>query len=178
VTTLTMTAAGCSVVTSPLLSAPLLRSARYGQTTARNGATLITSRSGNGLLPPSLAARLQSSMGACIRQQSSLMRRRLRFGSVGKKGLGRTSSARCTPPALTSLRSMLRAFGTEKSLRYNDIIRWTASQVGGNVTVLDAYAVTYNSPSIDGQHYYQAPNADLAQVTLNLLAAMHRGGLC
>jgi len=43
-----------------------------------------------------------------------------------------------------------------------------------DATVLDAYAVTFNTPSIDGQHYWKATNVDLAQVLLNLLAAMRR----
>lgn len=40
----------------------------------------------------------------------------------------------------------------------------------------DAYTPTKNATSIDGQHYYQAPNLLLAQLLLNTLAAMDAEG--
>ena len=64
------------------------------------------------------------------------------------------------------------AFGRPATLAFNDLVRARAALA--NATVLDAYAVTFNTPSIDGQHYWKATNVDVAQVLLNILAAMRR----
>ena len=63
-------------------------------------------------------------------------------------------------------------FGHDATIAYNALIREHAAAL--NVTVFDAYAVTYEAPSVDGQHYFQGTNVDLAQLLLNLLAALHR----
>lgn len=66
-------------------------------------------------------------------------------------------------------------FGEDATQRYNAIIRERAAN--HSALVLDTYRVTFNTPSIDGQHYYQAANVDLAQVLLNMIAALRREDL-
>ena len=63
-------------------------------------------------------------------------------------------------------------FGHDATSLYNELIREHAEEL--NATIFDAYAITYDAPSIDGQHYYQATNVDLAQLLLNLIATLHR----
>lgn len=80
-------------------------------------------------------------------------------------------------------------FGDTPTREYNTIIRQRARDL--NASVLDAFTVTFNTPSIDGQHYFQSANVDIAQasattylmhcschclclqVLFNLVAAMH-----
>jgi len=66
----------------------------------------------------------------------------------------------------------LSNFGHDATIRYNELIREHAAVL--NATIFDAYAVTYEAPSIDGQHYFQGTNVDIAQLLLNLIAALHR----
>lgn len=68
-----------------------------------------------------------------------------------------------------------RQYGLEATRAYNPLVRERAARVGA--VVLDAYAVTYNETSIDGQHYLEATNVDLAQLLLNLVATLHREDL-
>ena len=75
-------------------------------------------------------------------------------------------------PGLNKPTKYLENFGTEATVAYNHLIRERAAAAGA--AVLDAYAVTVNTPSIDGQHYFMGANIDLAQVLLNLVAAIHR----
>jgi hypothetical protein len=65
--------------------------------------------------------------------------------------------------------------GDEAVRRYNELMRPHAARF--NATIFDAYAVTKNTPSFDGTHYLQSTNVELAQVLLNLVAAMHRDGI-
>ena len=67
------------------------------------------------------------------------------------------------------------AFGKAATIAFNKAIKERAAKL--NAVVFDAYAVTFNTPSIDGQHYFKATNVDLAQVLLNLIAALHREDL-
>jgi hypothetical protein len=66
----------------------------------------------------------------------------------------------------------LANFGHNATVAYNKLIVERARAL--KATVFDAYAITYEAPSVDGQHYYEATNVDLAQLLLNLIAALHR----
>jgi len=61
---------------------------------------------------------------------------------------------------------------TAATVAYNDVVRRLAKEAG--MLVLDAFAVTVGEASIDTTHYPKAPNIALAQLLLNLLAAMAR----
>ena len=61
---------------------------------------------------------------------------------------------------------------TNPVLVYNDIVRSMAVKAGSSV--LDAYAVTVGEVLTDNIHYPKAPNIVLAQLLLNLVAAIGR----
>lgn len=87
---------------------------------------------------------------------------------------GNTSYIYCllSAPGSNKKPSYLLDLGTPQTLAYNELVRARAAM--HNATVLDVYALTVNTPSIDGVHYFMAVNVDLAQVLLNLIAAILR----
>ena len=65
----------------------------------------------------------------------------------------------------------LRSHGMGATVPYNQMIVKLACPRLGDAH-FDAFAATLNASSIDGQHYYQEANILLAQLLLNLVAAM------
>lgn len=66
-------------------------------------------------------------------------------------------------------------FGPRATRLFNQMIRDRAARLGA--VVFDAFAISVNETSIDGQHYLVGTNVDIAQLLLNLVAAMHRDDL-
>lgn len=63
------------------------------------------------------------------------------------------------------------AHGFDATAAFNAIVLNATCTRPGDVH-FDAFAVTNNATSIDGQHYFQEPNVLLAQLLLNMLALM------
>ena len=66
----------------------------------------------------------------------------------------------------------LRSHGMEATIHYNALIRESAVCNAPGEAYFDSFAATLNSTSIDGQHYRQPENLIVAQLLLNLVAAM------
>ena len=95
------------------------------------------------------------------------------FGAARlKQGARRHIFLNLLAPGENKARMFLYNFGLEATLAYNVFVAAKAARAGA--VLLDGFAATFRQESIDGQHYFHDTNIILAQLLLNLLAAVLR----
>ena len=75
-------------------------------------------------------------------------------------------------PGENKARNFLSNFGLEPTKAYNVLVAAKAARSGA--VLFDSFAATFQQESIDGQHYFHDTNIILAQLLLNILAAVVR----